>query len=259
MTVTLYAVPGSHPSAAVERALELKGIAHRRVDLLPIVHKVSQHRRFGGSTVPGVVFEGGEKLLGSRAILRRLDELAPEPSLTPLDRALRAEVEHAERWGDEVLQPTARRLAWAALNRAPRAMMSYSEGADLQIPRRLAALAAGAVAAAEVRIHGASDPDVRADLINLPRHLQRIDDWIEGLVLGDLAVNAADLQIGAALRLLLTVEDLAPMIEGRPAGALARRHFPRYPGRIPRGILPASWLDEKSTLAGARLAPEAEI
>ena len=36
MTAKLYVVPGSHPCAAVEAALELKGIAFDRVELLPV-------------------------------------------------------------------------------------------------------------------------------------------------------------------------------------------------------------------------------
>ena len=35
MTATLYALPGSHPVAAVEVALRLKSIDYHRVDLLP--------------------------------------------------------------------------------------------------------------------------------------------------------------------------------------------------------------------------------
>ena len=55
-------------------------------------------------------------------------------------------------------------------------------------------------------------------------------------------MNAADLQIGAGVRLLLTLEDVRPLLDGRPAGALARRWFPAYPGDVPAGTLPAAWL-----------------
>lgn len=259
MTATLYVVPGSHPCAAVERALRVKGLAYERVDLLPIAHQVQQRRRFGATTVPGIEFDNGEKLLGSTAIIRRLDELAPEPPLLPGDRAMRAEVVQASGWGEEVLQPVARRLVWAALKRDSSAMMSYTEGARLPVPRRLAALSAGAVAAAEVRIHGASDPDIRADLVNLPHHLARIDAWIDASVLGGHAVNAADLQIGAGVRLLLTLGDLEPMLSGRPAGDLARRHFPEYAGHVPKGTLPAGWFTEASVIVGARLVPDVTV
>ena len=38
--------------------------------------------RYGGTTVPGMRIDG-ERLVGSRTIMRRLDELAPEPPLLP--------------------------------------------------------------------------------------------------------------------------------------------------------------------------------
>jgi glutathione S-transferase len=235
---TLYVVPGSHPCAAVERALELKGIEYRRVDLLPVAHRLQQHRRFGARTVPGLELDGGERVVGSRAIMARLDELVRDPVLCSTD----PDVGRADRWGDEVLQPVVRRLAWAALRRAPGAMTSYAEGARLPLPTRLAAVGNAPVAALAGRLNGASDPAVRADLIHLPRHLDRVDRWIELGLLGGEAANAADLQIGAGLRLALTLADLAPQIDARPAGALARRHFPRFPGHVPPGTFPAAWL-----------------
>ena len=92
------------------------------------------------------------------------------------------------------------------------------------------------------RVNGADDPSVRADLRALPGHLDRIDGWIADGTLGGAAVNAADLQIGSGLALLQTLEDVAPAIDARPAGALSRRLFPDYPGTTPAGVLPARWL-----------------
>lgn len=243
MKATLYVVPGSHPSATVERALELKGISYEREDLLPVVHRLQQMRRFGGPTVPGLELDGGnERILGSRPIVRRLEELVPEPALLPAERGSRILVERAERWGDEVLQPVARRIAWATLKRSPGSMTSFAEGARLPIPTRVAALGARQIALLGARVNGASDPAVRADLIHLPHHLDRIDGWISDGVLGGPEPNAADLQIGAGLRLLLCLGDLAPLIGPRPAATPARRHFARFPGHVPAGVLPAEWL-----------------
>src|SRR3954469_10745667 len=86
MPVRLFVVHGSHPCAAVEKALELKGIPYKVFEWTPPTHAVGQRLIFGGRTVPGIRFEGGERLLGSRAIMAELDRRAPEPPLYPDDR-----------------------------------------------------------------------------------------------------------------------------------------------------------------------------
>jgi glutathione S-transferase len=237
MAATLYAVPASHPCAAVERALQLKGIPFRRIDIPPVLHKPVQLALFGGPTVPGLVLDG-ERILGSRRIVRALDARTPEPRLVTGGE----DVELAEGWGDEVLQPVVRRLVWAVLKRSPASLPSYAEGSRPRVPDPLARLGAPAVAWAESRINKASDLDVRADLAHLDRHLERVDRWIEKGVIGGETPNAADLQIASGLRLLLTIGDLAPLIDPRPAGELARRWFPEYPGHTPAGTLPREWL-----------------
>ncbi len=82
MNAKLYALPASHPCMAVETALGLKGIGFDRVDLPPGSQLLVGPLRYGGTTVPGMRIDG-EKLVGSRAIMRRLDELAPDPPLLP--------------------------------------------------------------------------------------------------------------------------------------------------------------------------------
>jgi glutathione S-transferase len=245
---TLYALPASHPCAAVELALRLKGVDFRRVDMIPVVSKVQQFARFRGFTVPALEFDDGEKVLGSRGIVRELEHRAPDPPLLPADGNRRRAVEEAERWGDEVLQPLARRLAWAALLRSTGSMMGYAANADLPVPDALTKLTAPIVARASAYFNGASDPAVRSDLINLDFHLDRADRWIETGAAGGSpeAPNAADLQLGSGVRLLLTIEDLASRLEGRPCRDLAMRWFPEYPGRVPAGTLPREWLDARA-------------
>jgi glutathione S-transferase len=244
---TLYALPASHPCAAVEVALRLKGVDYARVDMIPVVSKLQQWQRFRGTTVPAIEFSDGEKVLGSREIMRALEHRAPDPPLLPPDARERHGVEEAERWGDEVLQPLARRLAWAALVRDPGAMMSFSEAADLPVPRSLAKLSSPVVARASAFFNGARDPEIRADLINLDFHLDRADRWIEKGVVGTSETpNAADLQIGSGIRLLLTIEDLRPRLDGRPCAREAMRRFPDYPGRVPAGTLPRAWLEARA-------------
>jgi glutathione S-transferase len=242
MTVVLYAIPASHPCAAVERVLQLKGLPYRRVEMIPVAHRLPQQLRFGAATVPGVRFDDGAREIGSRAILRAIEERVAEPPLLPAHEEPRARVERAEEWGEQVLQPLVRRVLWAALRRAPDAMESYTEGARLPVPAPLARLSAPLVARASQFVNGAGDLVVRADLIALPGHLDRIDRWVADGTLGGERANAADLQIGAGLGLLRTVGDVAPLVDARPAGGLVRRWYPSYPGSTSAGTLPAEWL-----------------
>jgi glutathione S-transferase len=225
----------------VERALQLKSIEYRRVDVPPVTQKLTSKLLFGAGTVPGLVLDG-QRILGSRPIIRALEDRVPEPRLLPADAKERKSVELAEEWGDEVLQPLVRRVLWLALRRAPDAILSYSEGSKLFVPAPVARLSAPLVARAAQRVNAATELNVRADLAHLEGHLARVDRWIDYAVIGGEAPNAADLQIGAGLRLLLTVEDVAAFAGARPATELARKWFPDYPGHTPAGTLPAAWL-----------------
>jgi len=238
---TLYALPASHPCAAVEQALILKGIPFKRVDLIPMTQLLAGPLLYGGITAPGLRIDS-ERIVGSRRIMRRLDELAPSPPLLPTDDdARRAALLDAERWGDEVLQSVVRRILDAALVRAPKAMEAYAQGADLPLPvaamRPLMPLTARLMALR----NSARDRAVQADLAELPKHLDMIDAWIAEGLLGAEQPNAADLQIGSSIRLLATIADVRPLIEGRAAARLIAL-FPPQPGQTPAGTLPAGWL-----------------
>jgi glutathione S-transferase len=229
----------------VQRALELKGLEYRRIELPPPLHAPIQRVLFRARTVPAIRLDGGERISGSRAILRRLDELAPDPPLWPPDGEQRALVERAEEWGDEVWQPIARRILWATLRRCPEALVSYAAGSSLPLPAPAIRASAPLIARGEVALNKASDGAVRADLRNLPRHLDRIDGWLADGVLSTGATdrpNAADLQIATTSRLLMTVGDVAPFFAGRPAARHARDLFADQPGSTPRGVLPADWI-----------------
>lgn len=251
MAASLYVIPGSHPSMAARLMLEHKGVEYRRVDLMPVIAKpVLRALRFPGATVPALRLDG-HRIQGSTRIARELDRLRPEPPLFPGDPERRAAVEEAERWGDEVLQAMARRISWAAIKRDRSVIGSYAEGARLGIPLGLAVRTAAPIVAASVRLNQASDENVRADLAGLPGALERIDDWIDEGVLGGETLNAADFQIATSVRLLITLDDLRPVIEERPAGELALRVVPEFPGRAPP-VLPAAWLEPLQEAAAAR-------
>jgi glutathione S-transferase len=237
----LYAQQGSHPCAAVEAALALKSIDYKRVDLLPLSQLIVGPLMYRGQTVPGMRV-AGERIVGSRAIMRRLDALVPDPPLLPPsgDPAL-AQVLEAERWGDEVFQSVPRRLIDAAFLRRPDAMESYAGDAKLALPRPLLRPALPLTARLMAMRNGAKDEAARADAAGLAVQLDRVDGWIAEGLLGGERPNAADLQIGSTIRLLLSIRDLAPLIVGRPAQALTR-YFPPMVGEVPAGVLPAEWL-----------------
>jgi glutathione S-transferase len=247
---TLYVLPGSHPCAAVEAALKLKSIDYRRVDLLPMTQMLIGPIRYGGPTVPGMR-DGGERLVGSRAIMRRLDELVAEPPLLPPPGdAAYARVLEAERWGDEVLQGVPRRILDVGFLRRPETIESYAGDAKLPLPRGLLRPALPLTARMMALKNRANDDAARADLAALPSQLDRIDGWVAEGLLGGEQPNAADLQVGSTIRLLMTIGDVRPLIEGRPSATLVR-YFPPASGEIPAGVLPPEWLPATATHTAA--------
>ena len=233
--------------------LEHKGIDFKRVDLMPVVSRgVLAALRFPGNTIPSLRIDG-RRVTGSREISKALDELQPERPLFPADPAQRVAVEDAERWGDEVVQDAVRRILWNAIKRDRKPLRSFLDGARIGIPHGIAVATAAPIIAAELKLNDVTDEAVEADLAALPGWLDRIDGWIADGVLGGDPPNAADFQIAAGLRLAMTIEDLRPHIESRPAGELAMRLVPDFPGRVPR-ILPPEWLEP---LNGASVATTA--
>jgi glutathione S-transferase len=220
----------------VEAALKRKSLDYERV-AMPTPHTEPMEEIYGAGngTVPGLLIDD-EPVHGSIPILERLEQLRPDPPLYPEPMA--QAVRDAERWGDTELQDLGRRLPWGALHFRPEAMGTFG-GADPLDP-------AGTDFAIRVlkamwRYHKVSAQQLAEDLAGLPEKLDHVDALAkEGVLLND-EPNAADLQIGATLRVLLTVGDLRPLLEERPAEELARRWFPDYAGEVPAGAFPAGW------------------
>lgn len=242
MDVRLYVIPASHPSTTARLMLEHKGIAYKRVDLMPGIHKpIIRGLGFRGITVPAMKIDG-RRVLGSREIARELDRVQPEPPLLPSDPERRTAVEEAERFGDEDLQVPVRRILWNAVKRDRSVLASYGQGARLGIPLNVAVKTSAPLVAFAVSYNKATDENVRHHLAAFPGMLQRIDDWCEAGVLNGEQLNAADFQIAPSIRLAMTLDDLRDAIASRPAGELAMRVAPDYPGQAPP-VLPPAWLE----------------
>jgi glutathione S-transferase len=221
-----------------DAALQLKGLEFERVDFQPGRHGEEMQSIYGqgATTVPGLLIDD-EPVHGSRAILARLEEIAPDPPLFPADRA--DAVRDAERWGDEELQDLGRRLPWAALYFRPEAMGTFAGAGPLDGPGTDFAMR---FVRGTWKYHGISAERLANDLAGLPAKLEHVAGLAERGVIGGDEPNAADLQIGATLRILLTLGDVRPLLEGHAGERIARRWFPDYAGDVPAGAFPAGWV-----------------
>ena len=234
----LYLFDGSCAALTTRLELEYKRLDYEAVYLPPVLHGfILGVRGFPRPSVPALELDG-RKVSGTLQISRVLDELQPDPPLFPPDDR-RAAVEEAERWGEE-LQDAARRILYCAARRKPsvwRELMARNQPGAV---RALLRVTAPLLVQFAARFHGGRDDRCRRDLDELPARLDRIDAWLREGVLGRDAPNAADFQIGTNIRFLLAVDDVAPLVEGRPAAEHARRLVPDFGVRFPPNLLQRS-------------------
>ena len=230
---TLYVVPASHPCATVEhgaraqgRPLQARRLVRRRSTARPAAALRRPHRP-GAST-----FDDGEKVLGSRAILRALERRVPS-------RRCSADAARAtsRRPSAGATRCCSRSRAGSSVRRSPRAGVDgrYARAPSCRCPSRSRGLrrrASGASSARQRRDRAA----VRADLAapRLTSTASTADRPRRDRRRPAERRRPAD-RLG--VRLLLTLGDLRPRIPrgGRDGGAL---------GRV-RGDAPADWLDAR--------------
>lgn len=224
--------------------LDAKGVEYRRLDLFPAASQVwlrlLGYRR---GTVPALRI-GSIRVQGTREIARALDARWPDPPLFPSDPDERARIEELEDWADDSLQVQARRIILSALSRSPAGVRAALEGSalPLPIPAAVAVPAAAPLLWLDRRIHGVTDAAADDALRRLPETLDRLDAAIARGELGRTPATAADYQVAASVRMLLTLDDLHEVLANRPVTELARRLVPHFPGRVPAGALPAALL-----------------
>jgi glutathione S-transferase len=219
----------------VAAALELKGLEYERVDFAHTerLERMQEIYGEGNTTVPGLLIDD-EPVHGSRAILARLEQIEPEPTLFPSEQ-----VREAERWGEEQLQDLGRCLPWGAMYFRPESMGTFAGGEPLDPPGTDFAIK---FVRATWRYHKITATRLYDDLAGLPAKLAQIEQLAKDGVLDGKQPNAADLQIGATIRVLLPLGDLAPLLHGSAAERIALRLFPSYPGSVPHGAYPAGWV-----------------
>ena len=225
--------------------MELKGIEPKVVDMLPgIHHRLMRLRGFPRQTVPGIKVDG-HKVQGTREIARFLDQEIPDPPLFPVDPEARVAVEDAERWADEELQNTPRRiLRLAGASSIDFRRWVAKEWFGLRLPG-LAAAVNLPEARRIARMVDADEGNVRRELEALPGKAAKIDGLIAAGVIGGEAPNAADFQIAASFRLLLMLDGVSQAVDGGPAAAHSRRLYPEpfatepVPWMLPQELRPA--------------------
>ena len=240
MGIKLYGSPPSPPSHSARLMLERKGLEHKVIWLLPgMWPALLRTRGFRGGTVPAMKIDG-RRIQGSVLISRALEERKPDPPLFPADADQRAAVEEAERWGDRVLQDVPRRIVrWLSVHR-PETKVMIAEDVGIPLPRFAAWINTPAARHLANRVD--ADGQIQRAIAQVPEVLDHADQLIaEGVIGGDEA-NAADFQIASSVRALLTVKDLDPVTQGRPASELALRLLPDFGTDFPPGLLPAEWL-----------------
>ena len=236
--IKLHLLPISHPCLTTKAALDHKGVAYEEIVMPMGEHREKMEEIYGEgrATVPGMTIDG-EKVHGSTAILARLEEVFPENPLYP--EAVAEGVREAELWGDGEYQDLGRRLPWAALHFRPEATGTFAGAGPLDPAGVDFAIS---TIHSSWKFHSITAERTAADLDALPGMVETIERFASEGLLGGEEPTAADFQIGATTRILLTIGDLEPLFEGTAVREVALRHFPDYPGQIPAGAYPAGWV-----------------
>lgn len=236
--LVLHVVPFSHPCLAVSAALDRLGLEYETVTLASGRHgdEVEAVYGEGRRTVPGLQV-GDEAVHGTAAIFARLDELHPDAGLYP--EASAEAIRAAEAGLAEELQTSARVLVFGALHFRPESMGTFAgagqldpAGTDFAIKTMRATWRYLEIDA--VRVH--------ETLQTLPAQLDAVDALLDRGAIGGERPTAADFQLGSSLHLLKQVGDLRPLVEARPAGAIASACFEPGKGDVPAGAFPPGWV-----------------
>ena len=249
MANRLYTFPLSPSGQASQLALDVKGIDYKLTQLPAGMHLyLVPLAGFSGNTVPALTLDG-RRIQNSVEIARALEELYPDPPLYPAGPAERARVEEAEDWAHAMLQPIGREtFRWGMANFPALLMPLFVREVQRFRPVAPIALIERPLIKRAARQTGGTEENVRRHLEELPARLDRVDTLIAEGVLGGETLNPADFQVGTSIRIVLLLEDLKPLLAGRPAADHAMRVWPDVGPEIP-AFLPQAWLPERQPAA----------
>ena len=116
--ITLYQFRFSPYNEKVRWALDYKGIAHRRVSLLPGPH-IGKARKLSGQSATPILVIDSDVIAGSADILDEIERRFPDRPLGPAGEVGRARAAQVERIFDDGITPKIRRAVLAAMIDSP--------------------------------------------------------------------------------------------------------------------------------------------
>ncbi len=233
----LHAVPFSHPCLAVSTALDRLGYEYETEQLVAGKHSQEIERIYGEGhgTVPALLVDD-DPVHGTATIFARLHELSPDAGLYP--DATATAIREVEAGIAEDLQSSARVLVFGALHFRPESMATFAGAGQLDPPGVDFAIK---TMRATWRYLDITAERIHATLQELPAQLDAVDELIAAGLAGGEAPTAADFQLGSSLHLLVQIGDVRPLVEGRPAAALAADWFEPGRGDVPAAAFPPGW------------------
>ncbi len=100
--IELFQFSGSHFNEKARWGLDLKGVRHERISLMPGPHIRTMKKLTGATQTPALV-DDGRVVPGSTAILEHLERRFPDPALFPEDASERERaVGIVRHWDDEI-------------------------------------------------------------------------------------------------------------------------------------------------------------
>ncbi|HBS42638.1 MAG TPA: glutathione S-transferase [Oceanospirillales bacterium] len=197
--LVLYQFPVSHFCEKVRWALDFKGLEYRTVNLLPGAHIKTIRAIAPQTTVP--LLKHGDKIIqGSAAIIDYLDELQPQPSLTPEDDMAAKQARQQEALYDTQLGPATRLYSYHYLLDKPSLavpLLTFGHSLPMKIVFRIFFFKIAQIMRAKMRIN---DTTAAAAEQTINQHLEEIASvYADGQFLVGDQLTRADLAACAFL------------------------------------------------------------